>query len=122
MNYYAILLNKMKAYIENDAFVMTFDVYNEQNDLVTDLSAFKIACRITNDADTTTKRDANYSTGSADEISASAGRITVNIDTEDTDNYYGDYILELQIENIVSGWRQTIYRDYIKFLEEELDI
>jgi len=121
MNYSAILLFKREQYAENDAFELEFQVYSDQNDLQTDLSAFKFYCRITNDADVLNKKDANYSGGSDAQISVSSDKITVHVDSDDTNAYEGLYVLELQMTNKTTGFRQTIYRENFEFFEEVLN-
>lgn len=122
MNYTAILLYKRNTYIENDAFELTFQIFDQQNDLQTDLSAFKFKCMITNNAYSLTKKDVNYTGGSVDEISISADKVTVKIDTDDTNDYDGQYIIEFQLEKIAdSTFRQTVYRNELNFCNEELE-
>ncbi len=121
MNFYAILLYKRETYIENDAFELIFQIYDELNDLVTDLSIFKFQCIITNDAYSVTKKDENYSGGSTNEISVSNDKVTVHIDADDTNNFDGEYVLEFQLENKTSGFRQTIFRKSLHFYKEKLE-
>lgn len=123
MNYSAIFLNKKNYYIENDAIKFTFQVYDEQNNLVSDLSTYKFAFRITNDANVKTKYDANYSGGSASQISVSSDKVTVHIIATDTADYYGTYIIELQMtRKLDTTFVQTIYRGLVEIIEEELDV
>ena len=116
MNYYMILLNKKEEYIESDAIIFTFQVYNELHALQSDLSAFKFALRITNGADVVTKKDANYAGGSVSQIAVTFDKVNVFIDSDDTNNFYGDYVIEFQMQNKTSGSRQS-YRKIINFYE-----
>lgn len=121
MNYYAILLFKRKSYAENDAFEMTFQIYDEINNLQETLSSFKFSCIITNNSRAVTKYDANYDDGSSSQISVSGDKVTVHISTDDTNDFDGDFVLEFQLEDKVSGFRQTVYRNQLSFYEEELE-
>lgn len=122
MNYNAILLSKRSVYVENDAFDLVFQIYDDLNDLQTDLSAFKFKAFITNEGYDLTKKDVNYSGGSATQISISADKVTVHIVTDDTANYSGEYMIEFQLEKIADAtFRQTVYKGTIKFIDEQLE-
>ena len=123
MNYYVILLSKRNNFIQNDSYDFVFEIYDEQNNLITDLALFKFSAIITDDSYNVKKYDANYDDGADTQISVDDnGKVTVHIITDDTDNFDGDYIMELQMDLISdSTFRQTVYRQNLSFIDEELE-
>ena len=121
MNYTAILLYKRNEFIHNDAFDFVFEIYDSQNNLITDLDSLKFSAIITDDSYTISKYDANYSAGADSQISVANGKVTVHILTDDTNNFDGDYVMELQLENKSTGFRQTVYRQNLNFIDEKLN-
>lgn len=121
-NYKAKYLQQTDMFLENDSFDMTFVIFDENYDIVTDLSGFKFKCEITDGSQEIKKRDANYADGADSQISVSGSKVTVHITGSDSDNFAGmDYVVELQMENKTSGNIYTVYRKIIIFNEEELD-
>ena len=123
MNYRAKYLQGNKKFVEGDAFDLTFLIFDENNDIVEDLSPYKFRCEITDGALELKKKDSNHSGGSSSQISVSGNKVTVHVDEDDTDNYANEgFVVELEMENISSGKIYTVYRaTNFEFLDEELD-
>lgn len=119
MNYYAVLINKKEKYIESDAFDLIFEVYDESHTIVSDISTFKFICAITDSSHILTKKDANYSDGAATQISCTGSRVSVFINSEDTDDFDDIFTIELLMTHRTTARKQTLYYDTIIFLDRD---
>lgn len=120
MNYQGKLLNKKEYYIERDAIVFNFIVLDENNTLITDLSAYKFKAELTDGGYQLLKHDTNYTEGGNSQILVTAAKITVYVATDDTSNWEGDFIIEVKMTHKTNGNKFTIIKESLVFEIEEL--
>jgi hypothetical protein len=121
-NFRAICLNKVAEIIENDAMDIKFCIYDENGDLVTDLSGKKFAFTLDNGGLELEKKDSNYTDGSDTQISVSGEIVTVHISSNETDTWgEGWWSMILQMTEISTGKQYTVYRKKTGITSELLD-
>jgi len=117
--YKAIYLEREMEFVTGNDIDMTFILMDSNNNLVTNLSDFKIKCEAER-LGTEIKLANTLGGGNDTQISVSGSKFTIHMsETDTTDISIGKYIIEIEIEK--DGKKNTVYRDYIEFKEEIVD-
>ena len=116
--YKAIYMERVKKFITGNDVDMTFFLRDSNNDVVTDLTGFKIKCEVTNNG-AEIKLANTLGGGNDTQISVSGSKFTVHMSDTDTDIREGKYDIEIEVEK--DSKINTVYRDVIEFTEEIVD-
>lgn len=114
----AVYLEGKKDFIENESMQLSFLVKDFYNDVIANaaLANYKFNMIIT---DGTTyqiiKEDANYTDGSANEIAVSGNKVIVYVDENETEDWAGDFGIELYMVHKTTGNNYLIYSDTFSF-------
>lgn len=114
----AVYLENKKEFMQNESFQLTFIIKDSYNDVITSFTNYKFYCEITDETSyEIIKEDANYSGGSANEITTSGNKLIIYINEDETDDWEGDFGIEVYMVHKTTGDKYCIYNDTFKFLD-----